>query len=296
MKKSIVSSSLGILLTISFFSCKTLNNNSENKAKSNNLEVIKSFDFSKGKDFKQLTDNNVIKHSGTKIVNKQLEVYPIKNPGMRDGWFSDGEGSLFYTEASGNFMIETEATVFRLDGTDSLPKGQFTSAGLMIKKPNAKLGEAAWIMYNIGFQRGYWARELKVTQPSVDPKMILPGWKTLSLSTLKLIPAENELQFMKLRIAKIGNETRVYYQDKNNKWVQESAKNVKETTGFGTDVIIEGYNDKELNPKNYGLGDKVHVGIITNSGTRIEESDGGGRFKNLIIYKIDNFNDALRNY
>ncbi|MCT4613427.1 MAG: hypothetical protein N4A49_00970 [Marinifilaceae bacterium] len=288
---------VGLLPAIILISCISGNkstNGINNKTKIMELEIMKTYDFSKESDLKLLIDNNSAKHTGAKVVNDNLEIYPVKVPGMRDGWFSDGESSLFYTEVSGNFMIETEATVFRLDGTDALPKGEFTSAGLIVKKPNAKLGEASWIMYNIGFQRGLWARELKVTHPSVNPKMILPDWETLSLSTLKLIPAENELKFAKLRIAKIGTETRAYYQDRNGNWVQESPKNVTETSGFGTDVPIEGFNENELNPKNYGLENIVHAGIITNPGTRITESDGGGRFKGLTIYKINSFDDALK--
>ncbi len=296
MSKKFITLGLKVMIGFSIVTISSCNltKNKSNMTKSSNLEVIKAFDFSKESDFNLLTDNNPNKHTGVKIVDNHLEIYPIKKPGMRDGWFSDGESSLFYTEVSGNFMIETESTVFRIDGTDGMPKGEFTSAGLMIKKPNAKMGEAAWIMYNIGFQRGIWAREFKVTHPSVDPKMILPHWETLSLSTLKLFPAQNELKFAKLRIAKIDTETRAYYQDQSGNWVQESAENASETTGFGTEIGIEGFNDKELNPRNYGLGNTVHAGIITNPGTRIDESDGAGRFKSFTIYKINSFEDALK--
>lgn len=257
-------------------------------------DVLTEFDLTQNSEFLRLTDNNPTTHTGYRVTEDGTEIYPVRIPGIRDGWFSDGEGSLFYTEVTGDFMVETAATVFRLDGEEGVPAAEFTSAGLMIKKPNEVWGEAAWLMFNIGHQRGYWAREMKVTRPSVDPAMILPQWNTSSLSTLKLSPAFMEEGFTKLRLARIGGELRAYYQDEDGSWQQEVPANVRETVGFGTDIPIEGFNEQTLTPINIGLGDVVHVGIITNSGTRVERSDGAGRFQYLRIERINSFDEALQ--
>ena len=257
-------------------------------------ETIATFDLTRNADFIRLTDNNPAAHTGYQVTDEGTNIFPVKVPGMRDGWFSDGEGSLFYTEVTGDFMVETAATVFRLDGEEGMPSAEFTSAGLMVKKPNDVWGESAWLMYNIGHQRGSWAREMKVTHPSVDAKMVLPGWNTLSLSTLKLSPAHQEDGLTKLRLARIGDEYRAYYQDEQGIWKQEVPDNVQETVGFGTEIAIEGFNEESLTPTNFGIGNVVHVGIITNSGTRVERSDGGGRFGYLHIERIKSFDEALQ--
>lgn len=192
-------------------------------------------------------------------------------------------------------------SIFRLDGTDALPEANFSTAGLLIKKPKYKNSEACWVMYNVGFQAGFWGREFKVTRANMDTTVVNPmTQKPASFSTLKLIPTERT-EYTKLRLARIDNEFRSYYQDTNGQWAENDASKVTFTFGWGTEYPIENFNDDILRPTNFGLGDKVQVGIVTNPGMNPDQEkiqdisvrDSGARFKYLAIKKIKSFDEAL---
>lgn len=244
-----------------------------------------------------LIDNEKDKHLDYLIRKNRLEVRPA---GKGMGWFSDSRGSLLYKEVSGNFLLETEVEIFKLDGTKGIPKAQFSSAGLLIRDADETKGNATWMMYNIGFQNSFWGREIKVTRPKnkfrFNPTYLM-GLQ--SLSTLNMIPVEYTSEPMKLRLARYNNELRAYYKDKHGNWIEEKPTSAMETMGNGVKVPIEGFNSDYFRPVSFGLKDDVQVGIICNPGMKtsnplIRFRDAAVKFTYFKISNIYNFEDCFK--
>jgi len=234
------------------------------------MNTKKNFFFTSEEDIKKLTDNETSKHKKFLIKNNKLEVVPA---GKGMGWFSDSRGSLLFEECSGNFMLETEVEIFRLDGKSGLPKAQFSSAGLLIRDKLEEKGKATWAMYNIGFQNQFWGREFKITRPTKGFRLEPTYFMGLhSLSTLFMIPSENSTQKVKLRLARVNGEIRAYHLDCKNKWIEERPIKNMEIMGNGIKYPINGIDETNFRPKNFGLADSVQVGIITNPGMKTSKA------------------------
>lgn len=258
---------------------------------------MESIEFKTMNEVKKFEDYDNSKHKGYAVSGNKLKVVP---DGKGIGWFSDSQGSLLYQNVSGNFMVETEVDVFRLDGKPGLPKAQFSSAGLLIKNAGDEKGKATWVMYNGGYQNSFWGRELKVTRKSngfkLDP-MYMMGYK--SLSTLYMIPASQQTLSVKLRLARIDGEIRAYYSDASGKWQEEKPIEEMEVMGNGAKYPVEDFNKSVFRPKNFGLEDSVQVGIITNPGMKTSNPlmrfrDAGFSFHYFNISKVQSFSECTK--
>ncbi len=244
-----------------------------------------------------LIDNDRSKHKEYLIKDSKLEIIP---DGKGMGWFSDSRGSFLYKEITGNFLLETEVEILKIDGTNGLPEAQFSSAGLLIRDSSETQGQARWMMYNIGYQNSFWGREIKVTRSKNKFRFDLTYLMGLkSLSTLHMIPTEYTGKPIRLRLAKINNELRAYFINKGGNWEEEKPTNNMETMGNGLKTHIEGFDDKTFRPKSFGLSDCVQVGIISNPGMNtakplIKFRDSAARFTYLNITSIETFDDCFK--
>lgn len=113
------------------------------------------------------------------------------------GWYSENRGAFLYKEVTGNFMVEVELSVGRQTNAALAPRGQFNSAGLVLRDPESRLGGLeSWVMYNFGNQLNGLAREAKTTRPN-------PGNE--SLSTFYLTPLDNPVLTGALRLCRVDN-------------------------------------------------------------------------------------------
>jgi hypothetical protein len=87
------------------------------------------------------------------------------------------------------------------------PMGPFNAAGLLIRSPASASGSESWVMYNLGFQNGFFAREAKTT--------------ARSLSTLYLNATSAHAG--RLRVCRLGDVVRLYHWlDGETGWTQEA--------------------------------------------------------------------------
>lgn len=243
----------------------------------------------------EFVDFDSEKHKSLKVEEKKLSIIP---DGRGIGWFSDSKGTYLYKELTGNFMIETEVEVRRLDHKPYNPEAQFSSGGLLVRKPSSKNSHETWLMYNIGYQNSFYGREIKATRPSqgfrLDPTYLM-GYK--SLSTLYLMPAADE-KAVKLRMARINEEFRCYYHS-NGQWHEEIPTKDMAVMGNGTQYPVENFNEETFRPNQLNFGDNVQVGIIANPGMNtknpfVKFRDAYMSFSYVMIEKIDKFEECLQ--
>lgn len=243
-----------------------------------------------------LSDHDAQKHKPPIVRAKSVD---ITASGTGAGWFSDSKGPLFYDLVTGDFMVETEVAMRRLDGSSALPEGNFSSAGLLIRDPSSSFGNETWVMYNIGYQAAFWGHEVKATRPVGAHRHTNPiyndGYR--SLSTLHSIPHGNTGR-NKLRLARIGDEIRFYYQE-NGKWKERDSTPQAQVFGNGTQVPVAGIVGNKFRPSGLGFPDEVQVGLIVNPGIdgnnlNIEKRDSYAAFSYLSIRPIKRFDEALR--
>lgn len=242
----------------------------------------------------KLVDYDKSKHEEMVFKDNKLKVIP-KGSGI--GWFSDSNGTFLHTKIKGNFLIETEVEIRNKKNEYSMPKAQFSSAGLLIKKAGSEKGDQSWVMYNTGYQNSFFGREIKVTRMSngfrFDP-MYFMGYK--SLSTLYLIPSKNT-KTTRLRMAKIGREVRCYYYS-DKQWIEERPTSDMEVMGNGIKYPIDQFNEHLFRPNNLDLPEEVEVGIVINPGMNtknpfIKFRDAYGLFSYFKSTSIKSFNECF---
>lgn len=221
----------------------------------------------------------------------------ITPAGSGIGWFSDSKGTFLYKNVSGNFMIETEVEVKRINEEAGEPKAQFSSGGLLIRNPQSKKGKEQWLMYNLGFQNSFFGREIKVTRDSNglrwDPTYFL-GYK--SLSTLFLLRAKGQ-RTAKLRIARVKDEVRCYYYDQGH-WIEETPTEDMELMGNGAQYPVANFNHSVFRPNAMALPDSLQVGIVANPGMDLKKPfikfrDAYMIYSYIQIDAINSFEDCL---
>ncbi len=174
-----------------------ISNPNEIKALSNNFDNAESI-----KDWKILDKNKVGK---LEVKNGQLLMAPSKEENI--GWYEDLRGIFVYQNITGNFAITTKVKVGRINQPNSLPKGKFNSAGLLIRNPLSETGEENWVMYNIGFQYINLGRETKTTEDSS--------------SVLQLM--DTNVSSGKLLFCRVGRTIKMYHWLKDeSSWVEEN--------------------------------------------------------------------------
>lgn len=234
------------------------------------------------------------KHKPFTLDNNKLSIVP---DGSGIGWFSDSNGTFLYKDVTGNFMIETEVEIRRIDNMPKYPKAQFSSGGLLIRNPHSKKYNENWLMYNIGYQNSFFGREIKATREAngfrLDPTYFM-GYK--SLSTLYLIPTEG-VTSTKIRIARVNNEIRCFHFC-DEQWLEEVPTNQMEVMGNGVKYPVENFNDKKFRPNQLNLPDNVQVGIIANPGMNVKKPflkyrDAYMLFSYVLIEKINGFEECI---
>lgn len=243
----------------------------------------------------ELKDNDPIKHEKLELENGKLKVV---GDGEGIGWFSDSQGPLLYQYVTGDFMIETEVSIHRKDGKAGLPKGHYSSAGLLVRNPASSHGKESWLMFNIGFQSQFYGRELKVTRPMNVPKEENPLYDIgmHSLSTLYLLPEEST-EPMKLRVARVGKELRGYYFSAGQ-WNEQMPQQGMEVFGNGIDKPVSQFGNGHFRPNGMNLPEKVQAGIMVNPGISVPDfapkRDGYALFSYVSIASISSFEEALK--
>ncbi|MEL6675828.1 MAG: hypothetical protein AAFR61_26710 [Bacteroidota bacterium] len=270
----------------------------------NNPEVIEEnpedpgTDLSPAQMISELTSYDASKHEPLSIEEDKLRLRAI---GEGIGWFSDSKGPLLYEDLEGDFMVETEVKLKRLDGEAGLPEALYSSAGLLVRDPNSRFGEENWVMYNVGFQNSFYGNEMKVTRPlgNVAPEEnLLYNFGFHSLSTLMLIPQENE-GFIKLRMARIGNEIRCYFYNGAN-WEEQKPSADMEVLGNGAPFPISQFNESTFRPNELALPNSLQVGIVANPGMHPTDfdniiiRDGFAVFSYYKSQPINSFEEALQ--
>lgn len=192
-----------------------------------------------------LQDLDETKHERLKVEDEKLKIIAA---GQGYGWFSESKGPLLFELVGGDFLIETEVQIKRKNGKKGLPKGNYSSAGLLIRNPSSSRGNETWIMYNVGVQNTFYGNEIKVTRPlsghQKENTMYYLGMH--SLSTLFLIPQENK-ERLKMRMAKVGNEVRCYFKE-GEQWREQKPDGKMEILGNGIKVPVHQFDETQFRP------------------------------------------------
>ncbi|MEM8764230.1 MAG: hypothetical protein AAGD88_10490 [Bacteroidota bacterium] len=242
-----------------------------------------------------LQDNDKTKHQPLEIEEGRLKVIAS---GQGYGWFSDGKGPLLFELLNGDFMIETEVQIKRKNGKKGLPKGNYSSAGILIRNPNSTYAHETWLMYNVGVQKSFYGNEIKVTRPlgahKKENTMYYLGMH--SLSTLFLIPQAHTKR-LKLRVAKIGDELRCYFNTGEN-WVEQKPDSKMELLGNGKKVPVSQFDESQFRPNELNLTGCLQVGLVVNPGYDVKnlrniKRDGYALFSYYKRKAISDFSEAL---
>ncbi len=133
-------------------------------------------------------------------VSGQLSLAPVAV--NQTHWYSDEHAPLIYKPVSGNFVVETALRVGRQSDMAQAPRGQYSAGGFVLRDPQSSApGGERWVMYNLGYQAGFVAREAKTTRPG----------SPASLSTLYLMNSNNVLSG-KLRVCRLGSVFHFFHQ------------------------------------------------------------------------------------
>ena len=133
-------------------------------------------------------------------VPGQLSLAPVAVD--QTHWYSDQHAPLIYKLVSGNFVVETSLRVGRQSDIAQAPRGQYSAGGFVVRDPQSTApGGERWVMYNVGFQAGFVAREAKTTRPG----------SPASLSTLYLMNS-NSVLAGKLRVCRLGSVFHFFHQ------------------------------------------------------------------------------------
>jgi hypothetical protein len=157
-------------------------------------------------------------------VQGRLAVQPLQQ--AESGWYSDSRSPLIAATVAGNFVAETRVRLGTRTSISQTPSGNYSQAGFVVRNANSSVpGNESWVMFNFGFQNGFFGREAKTTRPS-------PG--SSSLSTLFLTPATATTSDVRLRVCRVGSDFRfLHLMPGETAWTEDN-------WGSGTTVIGNG--------------------------------------------------------
>lgn len=214
------------------------------------------------------------RHDVIEVVGGALRVVPnawddptLGDGGQGPGWFQDRKGPLLFRELDGDFAVRARVTATTTAG--GAPQSAFSSAGLLVRGVDSfdparapDLGDERWIMYNLGFQDGRLATELKTTFPDG------PDADALSQSSLFLDPVP--VVSGEVVLCRVGDAVRAWRRiDGDFDWTPEApspATVAFDGAGLGADPLTAGFDRPDL-------AGPVQVGFIV---SRWELGPGAG--------------------
>jgi hypothetical protein len=201
--------------------------------------------------------------SNSQLVIRNTPRYPI--------WYSDQTGPFVYEYVSGDFMIETKVTSRQRGSIDKQSNQRYSSGGLVIRDPSSKQGSMKWIVYNLGYQDGFFGTELKTTTPSTGFNLSsISGIRSNSVWYSNKVQDTSNTAF--LRTCRIGNEIRSYIR-LEGKTTWDEQQYTETTVKAGSEVAVAGAQiNKPLRLIRNDFASTLQVGLMANDGSAQSES------------------------
>lgn len=164
-------------------------------------------DFSDAATLSRWQDLLPANHDSLAISGGKLRTTPTVR--LRNHWFGDEQGVFLYQLVSGDFVVEVDVTAARRGDAGAAPRGEYSAGGLLLRDPKSRSpGQQRWVMYNLGYQPGGLAREVKDTRDSV--------------SVLTLISSGGQ-RSGRLRVCRLGRSIRFFHRMPGAaEWSEES--------------------------------------------------------------------------
>lgn len=208
-------------------------------------------------------------HDRVDVAGGALVIDPnsYDDPALGDGgegpaWFQDRKGPLALREVAGDFAARVHLRVGRRDDLSLPPVGSFEAAGFVLRDPasTAPIGDERWLMYNLGWQAGAMAFELKTTFPDG------PDPDAESQSTLMLDPVPT--QAATLLVCRVGDRFRFWRRlDGEAGWTEQTPDPARVWYDgadlLGGDLAVDGFVRPDL-PDTLQLG--LMVGAWSSGG------------------------------
>jgi hypothetical protein len=211
----------------------------------------------------------------------------LRNSSTNNLWFSDSSGVMAYQNVKGDFMVETKVSSNLRSDITKRSNATFSSAGLAIRDGLSNSGNMKWLVYNVGYQDGFFGTELKNTKPQSSDFNLEKLAGLSSQSNWYSNRLEGDSNTYNLRTCKVGPELRFYIQDPvSNKWIEELWKDT--TVIAGAPSNPETSKGKPIRLNRPDLSNTLQVGVMTN-----DTSDGltaEGRFEYVNYTNITDFN------
>lgn len=176
-------------------------------------------------------------------------------------WYADNHGAMVARTITGDFVMEVDVTVENRAGT-ALPNAPYNAAGLLLRDPASQPGAERWVMYNLGFQDGFVAREVKTTRPGTGG----------SLSTLYLMEVNPPTGRVTLRACRVGSMVRFFHRmDGSPDFTEETfvTGGTQDTVALGNGafqptpgVVLPGNPDPVIRFDRPDLPQTLHAGLI----------------------------------
>jgi regulation of enolase protein 1 (concanavalin A-like superfamily) len=209
----------------------------------------------------------------------------IRNTAQAPIWFSDTSGSMLYAYIGGDFMVETKVTANLRSDLTQQSNTTYSSAGLIVRDPISAPSKMRWLVYNIGFQDGYFGTELKTTRDGTggfELEALFSG--NNSNSTWFSNKLENSSNQAQLRICRVGSEFRFLIKPTGQTTWLEETKNAS-TVRAGSNAEVPGLlEDAAIRLQRTDLPTVLQVGVMANTSDTTE-----GRYDYLRFQRINNF-------
>jgi hypothetical protein len=283
---------LSISLTLAFVACspapppaaRAPSNLEKQLANANDLSRLNNeFDSSIG-------DLTWLDEAGVTAPNVKDSWLTVRNSANAPIWFSDTSGSMLYAYVAGDFMVESKVTANLRSDIAQLSNTTYSSAGLIVRDPASVPGKMRWLVYNAGFQDGYFGTELKTTRDAAAGfsfEALVSGNSSLSTwFSNKIEGSSNEAQ---LRICRVGPEFRFYIRPTGeNAWREETR--TSSTVRAGSDAAVPGLlQTGPIRLQRTDLPGMLQVGVMANTSDTTE-----GRYDHLRFTRIAGFENCTK--
>jgi regulation of enolase protein 1 (concanavalin A-like superfamily) len=214
----------------------------------------------------------------------------VRNSASAPIWFSDTSGAMLYAYVSGDFMVESKVTANLCSDITQRSNTTYSSAGLVMRDPTSSPGKMRWVVYNAGFQDGYFGTELKTTRDSAGGfalEAMVTGNNSLSTwFSNKIEGSSNEAQ---LRICRVGPELRFFIRPTGESAWREETRTAS-TVRAGSDADVPGLLETGPNRlQRTDLPAMLQVGVMANTSDTTE-----GRYDHLRFTRIANFENCTK--
>jgi hypothetical protein len=213
----------------------------------------------------------------------RLALQPL--PQSHTHWYSDSRAPLIAKIVNGNFVAETRVRLGTRTSMSQVPSGQFNAAGFVVRNPNSSApGNESWVMFNVGFQQGFFARETKTTRP-------MPGSSSLSTLFLSATPATTE--DVRLRVCRLGSEFRfLHLMPGESAWSEDVYTMATTVNGNGAQQPTPGVS--QGNPIRFVRADfptSLQVGLLV--GNWDAPYEARGEFDYLRIISVSSAQECI---